>query len=86
MGLRGAGGVLGEEGAEDDEALSLGAEGDHAAVPQGAVEPREAGFGVALAVVAFAGGGGDADGLGGPRGQRMVSRWYQRWVCVLARR
>lgn len=37
-----AGGVLREEETEDDQALGFGTEGDHAAVPQGAVELREA--------------------------------------------
>ncbi|MGC9544660.1 hypothetical protein [Streptomyces sp. UG1] len=46
-----AGGVLGEEEAEDDEALGFGAEGDQAVVPQGAVELGEAGFGVFAAAV-----------------------------------
>ncbi|MER0480527.1 hypothetical protein ABR737_19665 [Streptomyces sp. Edi2] len=53
-----AGGVLGGEEAEDDEALGFGAEGDHAAVPQGAVEWGEAGFGVfAVAVEGLVDGG-----------------------------
>ncbi|MEU7292302.1 hypothetical protein AB0A76_03695 [Streptomyces exfoliatus] len=54
----GAGGVLGEEEAEDDEALGFGAVGDYAAAPQGAVELGEAGFGVFVAAVEALVGGG----------------------------
>ncbi|MEV8340968.1 hypothetical protein [Streptomyces niveus] len=49
----GAGGILGEEEAEDGEALCFGIEGDHAAVEMGV-----AGFGVFVAALEMLVGGG----------------------------